>query len=382
MVFSFLNPIDEDTLHDVENSSSNSIGNNLLLHKKDFFPDLNEVRVAIIGVLDNRGFQKNSDNYTIKHIRLAFYKLFPGNWDIKIADLGDVPIGNSVSDTYFVLRNIIEILINKNVVPIVLGGSQDHVYPMYRAFDFKNKLINYVSIDSKLDFQGNTKEPAGSYLTKMVMDEPSNLFNFANIGFQTYLNSQKEISIIESLNFDAFRLGEITNRIQLAEPIIRDATIVSIDMTSVKSCESGNFTEFVPNGFNGKEICTLARYSGISESVNAFGVFNHFGSKTEAVLISQILWYFIEGLQYRSYEDVNVNNANFKKYIVPLEELELIFYKSDITERWWIELNSSSIQKLSKVGKIIIPCSLEDYQNSLNGDIPERWWKLLKKSVL
>ena len=382
MVFSFLNPIDEQLLHQIENLSPNCIGKKLLLHKKDDFPNLNEVKIAILGVLDNRGFQKKYENYTINHVRSAFYKLFPGNWNFKIADLGNIPVGENVSDTYYVLKNVIEALISSGIVPIVIGGSQDHVYPIYRAFEGENNLINYVSIDSKLDFQGEKKAPADSYLTKMVMDEPSNLFNFANIGYQTYYNAQSEIEIIDSLNFDAFRLGEIVSKIQLAEPIIRDASIVSIDMTSVKSSDSGNFIDFVPNGFSGKEICTLARYAGISEAVSCFGIFNHFDTEPEGMLIGQLIWYFIEGMQYRSYESVTVNNNNFKKYIVPLEELELIFYKSNITERWWIELNSNSIENFSKVGKIVIPCSYEDYQNSLKGDIPERWWKLLRKSLI
>jgi hypothetical protein len=382
MVFNFLTPISEEVLSELENLSQNCVGNNVLLYRGNDFPDLSDVKIAIFGILDNRGFLKKSENYTINHIRTAFYNLFPGNWDFKIADIGDVPVGESVTDTYFVVKNLVEELINANIIPIVIGGSQDMVFPIYRAFDVRNKLINYVSIDSKLDFHGEKKMSADSYLTKMVLDEPSNLFNFANIGFQTYLNSQNEIEIIDTLNFDAYRLGEITLNIHLAEPIIRDASIVSIDMRAIKSTSSGNFSEFIPNGFDGKEICVLSRYAGISENVSCFGIFNQFGSKSESTLISQMIWYFIEGVQHRSYEDVTVNNSNFRKYIVPLDELELIFYKSLITDRWWIELNNNSIKNLSKIDRLMIPCSMDDYQNALNGNVPERWWKLLRKSVL
>ncbi|UYW00599.1 formimidoylglutamase [Flavobacterium agricola] len=379
MAFSFLNPIDEEILHQIEMLPELALGRSVLKHSKNNFPDLSNVKIAIVGVMDARGLQKKSQEYTINHIRLAFYNLFPGNWDSNIADLGDVPVGENVSDTYYVLQKAVTALLHKNIVPIILGGSQDHVYPLYRAFDPEKTLVNYVAIDAKLDFKGLYKSPADSYVTQMILEEPSNLYNYANIGYQTFLNAQDEINFVESLSFDAFRLGEITAKLHLAEPIIREANLVSIDMLSVKSASSGNFSEFVPNGFDGKEICTLARYAGISESVSCFGVFNQQGSKSEAVLISQIIWYFIEGLQYRVYERVSVDDINFKKFIVPLRDIELVFYNSIITNRWWIEMNSDAS---TNAGQLVIPCAAEDYENARAGEIPERWWKLLKKSLL
>jgi hypothetical protein len=47
--------------------------------------------------------------------------------------------------------------------------------------------------------------PLVLYLTKII-DEPNNLFNYCNIGYQTYYNSQEEIDLIEKLFFDAYRL--------------------------------------------------------------------------------------------------------------------------------------------------------------------------------
>ena len=74
----------------------------------------------------------------------------------------------------------------------------------------------------------------------MVIDSPNNLFNYCNIGYQTYYNSQEEIDIIEKLYFDAYRLGEISNNIAL-RACFRDADVVSLDLTAVKSSDSGKF---------------------------------------------------------------------------------------------------------------------------------------------
>lgn len=61
-------------------------------------------------------------------------------------------------------------------------------------------MVNLVSIDNKFDFgKENETMSATSYLTQIIIDEPNNLFNYCNIGYQTYFNSQEEIDLIEAL---------------------------------------------------------------------------------------------------------------------------------------------------------------------------------------
>ena len=126
-------------------------------------------------------------------------------------------------------------------------------------------------------------------MSKIIVEEPNNLFNFSNLGFQTYFNSQEEIDLIEKLYFEAYRLGEVSNNIAVAEPVFRDADLVSVDMHSVQSSYSGNFDVFNPNGFTGKEICALTRYAGISDKVTSFGIFNFNPNGNEVVLMAQML---------------------------------------------------------------------------------------------
>src|SRR5690606_22645971 len=166
----------------------------------------------------------------------------------------------------------------------------------------------------------------------------------------------------------------------VAEPVFRDADLVSLDLTSIKSADSGNFITFMPNGFTGKEICALARYAGISDRTSAFGIFGHNNSKQESVLMAQIVWYFIEGYHYRSNEYPFGSKDNYLKYIVPFENEELIFYKSDKTDRWWIEIPfiSNANNKLKR--NTLLPCSHEEYLAACNQEIPERWWKAQRKN--
>lgn len=383
MEFDFLSPVDNEIIQYIKGLSSQHLGSKVSFHTDKEFPDLDLIKVAVIGVLENRGNAKAFEEVNLNAVRKELYSLFPGNWQSAIADLGDIYPGNSLEDTYFALQKVAAKLIRKGVIPIIIGGSQDLTYPLYRAYDSLEQMVNLVAIDSKFDF-GKQEDgiTSDSYLSKIVLDEPNNLFNYCNIGYQTYFNSQEEIDLIEKLYFDAYRLGEISNNIALSEPVFRDADIVCVDLTSVKSSDSGNLINFIPNGFNGKEICSLTRYAGISDKVSSFGVFNHNNTKEEAVLIAQSIWYFMEGVNFRSNEYPFGTKDNYLKYIVPLENEELVFYKSNKTDRWWIEINFFAGQHNKLKKNTLLPCSHEEYLAACNHEIPERWWKAQRKNCL
>lgn len=381
MVFDFFKPLEPALMEVIQGFSGQTLGKKTVFHTETEFPKLEEAKIAIIGVLENRGQNETSRAVDLNAVRLAFYSLFPGNWNAQIVDLGDIAAGETIEDTYYVVKNSVAFLIKKGILPIVIGGSQDLTYAMYRAYDELEQMVNVVTVDSKFDFARENGCLADSYLTKIIVDEPNNLFNYSNIGFQTYYNSQEEIDLVEKLYFDAYRLGEVYGNQSIAEPVFRDADLVSLDLLSVKSSSSGNFTTFVPNGFSGKEICALARYAGISDKVSSFGVFNHQSSTQEAPLLSQILWYFIEGFSCRSHEYPFGSRENYIKYIVTQDE-EMVFYRSNVTDRWWIEIpfvvgESNKLKKYS-----LLPCMHEDYLAACQGEVPERWWKAQRKNII
>lgn len=383
MEFDFLQPLDGELLAFVEALSPQQLGSKIALHAHKDFPDLSRVKIVILGVLENRGNGSEAGKVDVSHFRKEFYSLFPGNWHIEIADLGNIVQGDTIGDTYYALEKITATLIKRKIIPIVIGGSQDLTYALYRAYDNLEQMVNLVAIDSCFDFGKEVQElTANSYLTKMIIEEPNNLFNYSNVGYQTYFNAQEEIDLIEKLFFDAYRLGEISSNSSIAEPVFRDADMVSLDLTSVKSCDSGNFATFAPNGFNGKEICSLSRYAGISDKVSIFGIFNHNNTANEALLIAEIVWYFIEGFHYRSNEYPFGSRENYIKYIVPIDDEELVFYKSDVSDRWWIEIPFVSNVNNKLKRNTLLPCTYEDYLGACDQEIPERWWKTQRKNII
>ena len=110
--------------------------------------------------------------------------MYPGNWQAIIADLGNIQPGNELSDTYFALKSVVSSLIKKKIIPIIIGGSQDLTYAMYRAYDVLEQMVNLVSIDSKFDLgKENVTDTVSSYLTRIIVEEPNNLFNYCVVGY-------------------------------------------------------------------------------------------------------------------------------------------------------------------------------------------------------
>jgi len=384
MNIDFLLPIEEGVIADTMLQPDSVIGKNIQIYtRQNGFPDLDDVSIAIFGVKEGRRTVGNDGcGEDLTNIRREFYKLFPGNWSAEIVDIGDVEKGNKVEDTYFAVSKISESLLKKNIIPVILGGGQDVTYAAYRAYDNLEQTVNLVAVDSRFDI-GNIEDEltSTSFLSKIIMESPNNLFNYSNIGYQTYYNSQEEIELLQKLYFDAFRLGEVRN-MELIEPIMRDADIVSIDIGSVKQSDAPANGNASPNGFYGEEICAVARYAGISDKVTSFGVYEYNCrldlQKQTASLIAQMIWYFIEGFNFRAKDYPFTTKESYQKFSVLLEDDDPInFYKSDKSGRWWMEINLITDNKYKR--HTLIPCAYQDYVKALEQKTPERWFKAQQK---
>jgi arginase family enzyme len=316
--------------------------------------------------------------------RKAFYSLYPGNWSGAIVDLGDITKGETVKDTYFALRTVVSAVLHKKVIPIILGGSQDLLYAQYRAYDQRGAMVNLVNVDTKFDL-GDAEKPISniSYVGKIIVEEPYNLFNYSTLGYQSYFNPPAEIGLMEKLFFDAYRLGEVTADITLVEPILRDADIVSVDVSAIKSAEMSYKGSASPNGFDGREICAIARYAGISNRVSSFGVYElkeMKGGPSGAMLVAQMLWYFIEGVNFRVKDDDFNNETLYTTYKVPVHDDVLVFKKSNKTGRWWIELPFISTVNNKLKRRTLLPCTYGEYLSATQQELPERWLKARRKN--
>ena len=382
----FLTPIKDFLVANSLLLSSKSLAANMQIYfQGEAFPDLKGVDIAIVGVEEDRNTEDNfGSGEDLHHIRRHLYQLFIGDWNRSIVDLGNIKKGELISDTHYAVKDIITTLLKKNIIPIIIGGGQDITFSNYKAYDKLEQTVNLVAVDSMFDLGTLQDELSSrSYLSKIIMEEPSNLFNYSNIGYQTYLNSQEEINLIEKLNFDTFRLGEAKN-LEIVEPIFRDADIVSIDIGAVRQSDAPGNKNVSPNGFYGEEICAIARYAGISDKVTSFGIYEYnsvYDSNYQtAHLIAQMIWYFIEGVNSRAKDFPFITKENYQKFTVLLENDDPInFYKSNKSGRWWMEINLIKDNKYKR--HALIPCTYQDYIETTEQLIPDRWFKAQRKMV-
>lgn len=386
MNFNFLSPVPDTVLAHNQLLAPLSLGRKIKIHtEQDGIPDLDNINIVILGVLENRNdVNYIGEDFNLNEIRKSLYSLFPGSWSTNIADLGDIQKGESIEDTYFALKETLSILIPKRIIPIIIGGSQDLTYANYRAYDSLMPMVNVVNVDRAFDL-GDSSKPIknNSFVGKIIIDQPYNLFNYATVGYQTYFNSQEEIDLMERLHFESYRLGEVSNDITLVEPVMRDANIVSIDLGVLKAAEVSLRQKVSPNGLDGKEICAVSRYAGISNKVSSFGIYEYKPSTDDEItsmLISQMVWYFIEGVNCRVQDDNFADDKSHQKFITLADSHELIFYKSVKTGRWWIEIPflSNVNNKLKK--HTLLPCTHQDYLDACNDKIPDRWFKAYYKN--
>jgi len=382
MSLDFLEPVSMEVLKTIEGLPDHVLGKNIeIFTEKSGFPDILDIKICLIFINETRNSYYKISQFNSNELRKEFYKLYPGNWNFKIADLGDLASGKNVEDTYFALSEICSELKQLNIIPVIIGGSQDLTIPLYESFLKSDKLINIVSVDNRFDFsQGENLISSRSYMNDIITKSPSRINNFTNLGYQTYLIAQEELDLMDKLFFDAYRLGEVLNDLKITEPVFREADIVSFDMKALNSIADGSFLEGTPNGLDSRAICTMSRYAGISDRLSIVGYFDLPNNSFFLKLFSEVLWYFIEGFQCRFDEYPIELSHGFKKYNVSMSDREMVFYKSIKSGRWWMEIGNKNYIDNKTKSSALLSCTYQDYLDACNDILSDRWWKATKRS--
>lgn len=385
----FLSPVGNSIIESVADDNEQVFGRQIGIHTEiEGLPDLEDYQIALIGVLEDRGSNNPGAAQSPDQIRKYLYPLYWGNWSSKVVDLGNIYAGEKLSDTMVAVKEVCYQLLKRQIVPVIIGGSQDISYGNYRAYDGLEQTVNLVSVDAQFDLgKENEKLSHRSFLSHIVLQKPYILYNFSNIGYQSYFVNQEEKDLMERMFFDVHRLGNLRKNISESEPILRDADIVSFDISAIRQSDAPGNTFHSPNGFSGEEACALARYSGISDKVSSFGIYecNALADKEgrTAHLVAQMIWYFLEGYNLRKGDYPFASKNDYQRFTVLINdgEYQLVFYKSPLSGRWWIEVPVREESGLSSERHKLIPCSYADYEEAMQNEIPDRWWRALQKAL-
>jgi len=387
----FFTPVDIEKIIPKKGYYTCQLGNKIEYFSVDF-PDLEQkIDIAIIGVQEDRNAINNSGcALAPDYIREKLYQLNEGNYNTKIIDLGNIRQGATVTDTYIALKTVINELVKKDIIPVILGGGQDLTYAQYMAYETLEQKVDLVIVDSHFDLDDDDKgadtieTTSASYLNKIFLHEPNYLFNYSNLGYQTYFASQESLRVMDKLYFDVHRLGELIGNIAVTEPIIRNASMISFDIGAIRSADAVGNANASPNGFYGEEACQVARYAGFNDKLSSIGFYEfnpaYDSNGQTAMLIAQMVWYFIDGV-YNRKRDFPLNpKSQYLIYKTSLkhEEHELVFVKSKKSDRWWMQVpypaGGSKNERFH-----LVPCQYDDYKTAVSGEMPDLWWRTYQK---
>jgi hypothetical protein len=188
---------------------------------------------------------------------------------------------------------------------------------------------------------------------------------FQYIGTQRHLVSESHLRVEGHL-----RLSDLREDLSLAEPCIRESGAMIYHCDSLSAAEAGYLTGMSGSGLSVMEACQLFRYAGAAQSLGSVGIYGYSIDSDESGLmanaLAQMIWYMLEGSVLRE----DPEKSPLTQYVVQAKDSEhtLLFYKSEVSGRWWIE---------NKMG-FKVPCSYQDYRKACEEDYSE----LIIKSVL
>lgn len=382
-ILDYLEPIDPLQINEGKEFQNSELGNHLI---SSWTEDL-DVDIALLNVEESRGALDGQNcNGGANSIRQYLYRLKKGDYSIKLADLGTIKAGNGLSDTYFALKEVVKELNKKQILPLIIGGSQDLTLATYMAYGELEQTVNLVDINARFSL-GNADLPINSanYFSKLLLQQPNVLFNYSHLGFQSYFTDQQEFRLLEELFFDLHRLGVLKEDIRKSEPIIRNADFLSFNISAIAQNYAPGNAYASPNGLNGEEACQIARYAGMSDKLSSFGIYEYNpeldNRGTTAHLIAQMLWYFVDGFYNRKKDFPACNQREYTRYTVAVDEgeQEMVFYKSPKSDRWWMEVPYSASFRKRYERHLLLPCDYDDYQTAMENEIPERWFQTHQK---
>ncbi|MGD0709635.1 MAG: formimidoylglutamase [Bacteroidales bacterium] len=351
------------------------------------FPSLDGIDIAILGVKEDRNSVNNQGtSMAPDQVREFLYMLYQGNIKTRIADLGNIKKGHEIEDTFFAVKTVLSELLKTHIIPVIIGGSQDITFANYLAYESLGQIINIASVDSSFDL-GKAEQEISSkaYLSKIIMHQPNFLFNYTNIGYQTYFADQDAIELMGKLYFDVYRLGYVRASLEEVEPFVRNADLLTFDISSIRQSDAPGNANASPNGFYGEEACQITRYAGLSDKLTSIGFYElnptyDSGGQT-AHLVAQMIWYFIDGFYNRKHDFPLKEKDAYLKYRVSIKDhkYEIIFYKSKKSDRWWMEVPCPTNLKSKYERHYLVPCSYKDYQTALKEEMPDRWWQVYQK---
>lgn len=349
-----------------------------LLEKNREKIPVTKAKIALIGVPEDRHAVEKGSAAAPDKIREHLYQLNRIAPRFKIVDLGNVKKGKNASDTYFALKDVCTSLVDAGISVVIMGGSQDLTFGLAKTFE--HQYFNLVAVDPKMDIHKGEKTISSENYLGFIIEKQRNLFSTTVLGYQNYFTDAVELSQAVNINLETRRLGQLRYSMGEIEPYMRGADLFSFDLNAVRSIDAPGQYFASPNGLYAEEACQIAHYAGMADRMKLAGFFNLIPAKDRdnlsSKLMAQIIWHYLEGFHFKVVEDPENRPNEFSEFIIEMDDVDLplTFYQSRKTGRWWMKIFNQNDDS-----DHIVPCSQEDYDLAARYEIPDRWWRNIRK---
>ncbi len=329
MLANWLSPILSDQSNNYFNDRFSCQGN---------FPDLKNAKIVVF-------FKEHKFSFAV---RASLSKLY-NHFECEIVDIGNLSATNASAN-----YQVISELQDGYILPVLLGVDIDSFHEFCQAMSLEGKLNNCTFISNSVSLAGNS-------------------YNVENIGFQRHYIPKYQFQEILESNTPGLSLGALRSGQKILEPILRECNYLHFDLGAIRRSDCPKSVRSMPTGLHAEEACQIMRYAGEGlrlklVTIDTDGLDED--SHTEGDLVSELIWYLHEGVEHRP-KDHPSYSKEFKEYIIELNEVDhsLIFAQSINSGKWWLKVDNESNKYIS--------CAYEEYQQTINNDIPDRLLKLL-----
>lgn len=251
--------------------------------------------VALLGVPQDIGVERNGGRAGAAEapaaIRRALTKLTPTAFqqavqhgDLGLCDLGDIDTtGKTLEQIHDEVHDVVAQLVERGVVPIVLGGGHDCAWPTVKAISSSGRPFGVINIDAHTDVRqlNDGRAHSGSPFRQMLDMPDSRLLagGFVEFGIQWTSASASHIADILNAGMHVMMLDDIRHEGTGAswQRAIDNASAsgtmyVSVDMDAFASAYAPGVSAPAADGFNPAEIRPCICQAAASGALAAFDI--------------------------------------------------------------------------------------------------------------
>ena len=332
-------------------------------------------------------------------IRRRLYHLTSGTGAWRICDVGNLRPGPTPADTAERLAEVVAVLRRHNVLALILGGTHTLTLGQHAGYEHdpadqpatetagagpagagRAAPVRGAVIDRASAAADRGPGPA-TWLRGLLLREPNHLATLAHLGSQRYHVSAAEATALDKMYFDVRRLGALHADLPAAEPLLRTADWLSVDVAAcAHAAVPRPAAEASPFGLSAEQLCQLTWYAGHSRQLSSAGFYGYEPAPDPlglgAMTLAVAAWYLIEGYYHRPAHVPTEAPDHYTRYDVPLagSTETLIFYQHPQTGQWWL------LVEPPVAAPHLLPCTEADYLTAARGEVPACWVQALARS--